>query len=310
MLSPFHLRGRALPVALALFAVLPGIARSQTPAPRLFFSDLVSGPNTGGQGNNGAFVTLYGNYFGSNPTVTVGGGQAIVTVAPAPYLWYQKLTVQLGPRAQTGNIVVSNSNGTSNGRPFTVSSGNIYFVATNGSDANPGSYTAPWQTLVNAVQTAGASAGSIVYAMNGVSQTTDDGQGWGAAITLRTAWCQGTSAAPTALIAYPGATVTIGTSGTSPSYGIRATDSSAGGGACGGNWVIAGLTLRGIQPIQTAGPSTNWRIIGNDVSNPQASGNNGGGSALGVEQSTYTEVLGNNGHDMNLASTDRLQQAF
>src|SRR5208283_5331175 len=115
MFSPSYSRVRALPVALALFAALAGIARSQTPAPRLFFSDLVSGPNTGGQGNNGAFVTLYGNYFGSNPTVTVGGGQAIVTLAPAPYLWYQKMTVQLGPKAQTGSIVVSNSNGASNG---------------------------------------------------------------------------------------------------------------------------------------------------------------------------------------------------
>jgi hypothetical protein len=43
----------------------------------------VSGPNSGGQSNNGAFVTLYGNYFGSNPTVTVGGGTAIVVAAPS-----------------------------------------------------------------------------------------------------------------------------------------------------------------------------------------------------------------------------------
>ncbi len=38
------------------------------PAPiaglRLFFSDLESGPNTGGQNGKGAFVTLYGNGFG------------------------------------------------------------------------------------------------------------------------------------------------------------------------------------------------------------------------------------------------------
>jgi len=297
---------RPLLLQLGLFAILPGIVWAQTPTPHLFFSDLVNGPNSGGQGNNGAFVTLYGNYFGSNPTVTVGGGQAIVTMPPSSYLWYQKMTIQLGALAQTGNIVVSNSNGTSNGLPFAVNSSSIYFVATTGSDSAAGSYTAPWKTLLHAVQTTGA--GSIIYGMTGVSQTADDGTGWDTSMLLRQTWCQGTAASPKALIAYPGATVTVGTTGTSPSYGIRATDSS--GGACGGNWVIAGLTLRGIQPIQTAGPSTNWRIIGNDVSNPQASGNNGGGSALGVEQSTYTEVLGNNGHDMNLASTDRLQQAF
>jgi hypothetical protein len=72
---------------------------------------------------------------------------------------------------------------------------------------------------------------------------------------------------------------------------------------------LAGLTLRGPQPIQIAG-GTNWRVVGNDVSNPQAGGGNGGASALGVMQATYTKILGNNGHDMNLASTDRLQQAF
>jgi len=294
---------------LGLLAVLPGTILSQTQAPVLFFSDLVNGPNSGGQNNNGAFVTLYGNYLGSSPTVTVGGGQAIVVMPPSSYLWYQKMTIQLGSLAQTGNIVVSNSNGTSNGLPFTIRSGNIYFVATNGSDSSAGSYSAPWLTLVHAVQTAGTTAGSIIYAMNGVSQTVDDGQGWGAAILLRADWSKGTSASPTALIAYPGATVTIGTTGSSPSYGIRTTDSSAGGGGCGGNWVIAELTLRGVQPIQVAA-GTNWRIIGNDVSNPQANGGDGGGSALGVMQATYTKILGNNGHDMNLACTDRLQQAF
>jgi uncharacterized protein (TIGR03437 family) len=292
-----------------LLATLPGIAWSQAPPPRLFFSDIVSGPNTGGQDNNGAFVALYGNYFGSNPTVTVGGGQALIALAPAPYLWYQKMTIQLGPLAQSGNIVVSNSSGTSNGLPFTVRSGKIYFVATNGKDSNSGSYTRPWRTLVQAVQNTGA--GSIIYAMDGVSQTTDDGQGWHAAILLRNDWCQGTAANPKALIAYPGAAVTVGNpTGSSPSFGIRAADSSSSGGACSGNWVFAGLNLRGPQPIQTAGPSTNWRIVGNDISNPQAGGGGGGGSALGLMQSTYAKILGNNGHDLNLASTDRLQQGF
>ena len=223
---------RPLLLQLGLLATLPGIALSQTPAPTLFFSDLVNGPNSGGQGNNGAFVTLYGNYFGSNPTVTVGGGTAIVTMPPSSYLWYQKMTIQLGALAQTGSIVVSNSNGVSNGLPFTVCGGNIYFVATNGSDSNAGSYTAPWKTLLHAVQTTGA--GSIIYAMDGVTQETDDGQGWSAAILLRAGWCQGTAASPKALIAYPTATVTIGNpSASSPTYGLRGIDASGSGGACG-----------------------------------------------------------------------------
>ena len=164
------------------------------------------------------------------------------------------MTIQLGGLAQTGSVVVSNSNGTSNGLPFTVRSGSIYFVATGGKDSNSGSYSSPWQTLVHAVQTAGA--GSIIYAMNGVSQGSDDGQGWDAAITLRSGWSQGSSASPKALVAYPGATVTVGNAaGASPPYGIRGTDSTAGDGACGGNWVLAGLNLRGLAPSKLLAPA-------------------------------------------------------
>ena len=303
MLSNFQVRF----LSSMLLAIVPAAFPAQTPPPRLFFSDLVSGPGSGGQGNNGAFVALYGNYFGSNPAVTVGGGTAIVTAAPARYLWYQKMTIQLGANAQSGNIVVSNSNGVSNGLPFTVRPGKIYFVASTGKDSNSGSYSSPWKTLPHAVRSTGA--GAIIYAMDGVSQTADDGQDWNAALTLRSGWCQGSAANPKALIAYPGATVTVGNpTGTSPAFGLRGTDAS--GGACGGNWVLAGLTFRGLLPILLAGPSANWRVVGNDVSNPMAGGGGGGGAALSVMLSTYTKILGNNGHDMNLASTDRLQQGF
>jgi hypothetical protein len=118
------------------------------------------------------------------------------------------MTIQLGPLAQTGSVVVYNSNGASNGLAFTVRPGSVYFVASYGSDSNAGSYTAPWRTLPHAVQATGA--GAIVYAMNGVSQTADDGQGWRSAILFRASWCQGTPSYPKALIAYPGATVTVG----------------------------------------------------------------------------------------------------
>ncbi len=307
MPSISELRMRPFLFVLGLLGILPGIAPSETPPPRLFFSDLLSGPNSGGENNNGVFVTLYGNYFGAAPIVTVGGGQAIVVRGPSPYLWYQKMTIQLGPAAKTGTIVLFSSNVPSNELPFTVRSGKIYFVATGGKDSRSGAYGSPWRTLVHAVESTGA--GATIYAMDGVAQTTDDGQGWNAAITLRSTWCQGTAANPKALIAYPGATVTVGNgTGSAPGYGLRGTDSS--GGACGGNWVLAGLNFRGIQPMQTAGPSANWRIVANDISNPQAGGGGGGASALGVQQSTYTKILGNNGHDMNLASTDRLQQGF
>ncbi len=57
--------------AVSLFA--------QVPQPQIFFSDLESGPNVGGQGGNGAFVTIWGKGFGATQgtsSVTVGGGAA------------------------------------------------------------------------------------------------------------------------------------------------------------------------------------------------------------------------------------------
>ena len=46
--------------------------------PRLFFTDLVSGPVTGGEDGLGVFVTLYGEGFGAergDSIVTLGGSE-------------------------------------------------------------------------------------------------------------------------------------------------------------------------------------------------------------------------------------------
>jgi len=140
-----HFRGF---IFLFIFAGFALSATSQVLPPRIFYSDLVSGPNTGGENNNGVYVTIYGHGFGSSQgssTVTIGGH------APAQYkLWcgscwggvsgteYDKVTIQLGSSAASGNIVLTTSAGTSNGIPFTVRSGNIYFVSNSGSDSAAG----------------------------------------------------------------------------------------------------------------------------------------------------------------------------
>jgi hypothetical protein len=71
-------------------------------APVLFFSDLSSGPNTGGENGNGAYVTIFGNYFGASQGISTAtaGGRAMVNckVWGAAWLWYQKLTCQTWPR--------------------------------------------------------------------------------------------------------------------------------------------------------------------------------------------------------------------
>jgi len=243
---------------------------------RLFFSDLTSGPGTGGQNGKGAFVTLYGNGFGASQgasTVTVGGG-----VADGYPVWTDtKITFQLGAGARTGNIVVNvTSKGASNGLPFTVRSGNIFFVSSTGSDGADGSFATPWGTIPKAKNTIGQ--GDIAYigtsASDAVSQTTvDSSSSYTCALGMSTndGTNAGTATMPKALVAYPGATATIGVvSGIQ--HGIL-TPAITG---TFDYWVIAGFTLRGLnEAIDLENAPVGWRIVGNDISCPNGSGLSG-----------------------------------
>jgi len=62
---------------IVLLMLTPTVFFGQSAPPSLFFSDLESGPNTGGQNNKGVWVTIWGKGFGltqGTSTVTVGGG--------------------------------------------------------------------------------------------------------------------------------------------------------------------------------------------------------------------------------------------
>ena len=108
-----------LTIAIMMVVVSSTAMLAQSSTPQLFYSDLESGPNTGGQNNNGAFVTLWGKGFGTSQgtsTVTVGSG------AVAAYqLWSDgKIIVQLGTGATSGNIMVRAGSAASNGVPFFI----------------------------------------------------------------------------------------------------------------------------------------------------------------------------------------------
>jgi hypothetical protein len=294
-------------VITSLFASSLTLAQ-QTPPPALFFTDLTSGPATGNSDpthstNGGAYVALYGNFL-TGGTVTLNGASCLNTVSgPSPYLWYQKWIVQLTSGCSSGNFVVTTSAGTSNGLPFTVRSGNIYYVSSSGNDSAGGSFSAPWATMSHCVQSM-ASEG-ICYVENGVATGgSQDSGGWGA-LSLRQSWCgAGPNGFPRAIITYPGATATIGT----PSgYGLVSTDSTASDGACVGYWTIAGFTIRAGPAHDVAvslngpsypGGSSNWRIIGTDETCPQC---NGSSSVLHTLQlggnSNTNKFLGNFIHD-------------
>ncbi|HXM42399.1 MAG TPA: IPT/TIG domain-containing protein [Bryobacteraceae bacterium] len=273
--------------------------------PVLFFSDITSGPNTGGENGNGAYVTIYGNYFGTSQgtsIATAGGGVMVnCKIWGAAWLWYQKIACQLGPGAASGDLVVTVNGLSSNPLPFTVASGNIYFVSTGGSDNNPGSFASPWGSLLNARNV--MQPGDITYAMNGVSQSSDDGTGWDSAFLLSGGgqgnWCSATGM-PRALVAYPGATVTIGNpTGGLPDFGLRTSD-------CQGNYVFAGIAFRGQAPAQPGG-GAHYRFIASDITCPHTQGA-GGGACFATSQASYIYFYGNHVYSAGTENASALFQ--
>jgi hypothetical protein len=264
---------RFLPIFLTLvFTASAAFAQS---APAIFFTDLTSGPNTGGENNNGTILTIYGKNFGATQgtsTVTVGGGAVAAykvwdghgVSQPGPGQ-YETISVAIGSAASTGQVVV-HVNGQSstcadqiNNCQFTVRSGSIYCVSTSGSDSNSGAFPSScWATITKVAHT--LTSGSIAYAENGV---TTSGQDNFSSNVVVSSSC--TTAAPCAVVAYPGATVTVG----------GASDQNRGfylGYEPSNNWVIAGMTIKArFEGIENNG-NNGARLVGNNISCPNGSG--------------------------------------
>lgn len=261
---------------------------------RAFFTDLVSGPATGGENGKGAYVTVYGNGFGASrgaSTVTIGGGSA----GDYP-LWSQtRITFQLGAAAKTGHVVVHVAGkGDSNGLAFTVRAGNIYFVSSTGSDMNDGAFATPWATIPKAKNS--VQPGDIAYigthAGDLVSQTTlDQSSAYGCALgmSVNDGTNQGTAASPKALVVYPGATATVGvSSGLERGILVPAINGTFD------YWVVSGFTLLGQdEAIDMEGQANGWRIVGNDISCPNGTGLTGCVTGNPEQLSFY----GNDVHD-------------
>ena len=303
-----------------LFCCL-GIARSQAPA--VFYSDLISGPATGGQGStNGAFVCVFGENFGATQgtsTISIGGTNAssypVWTDPGAPYIpgHYAKACFQIAAATPTGlnPIILTTTAGSSTNYPcssiptssyplavqnypcFTVRSGNIYFVSTTGNDSTgTGAYTAPWATTAHAIGQ--ATAGTIIYAENGVTESTQQGSS-SAVININNT--SGTTGNPIMVGAYPGATIT----GTSTAGERIATDYVNSTTAVN-HWGLFGWTLMcggacgediELQPFN----GVDMRFVNNTMT-CTGGGCDGKGAAFDAEVSSQIFFLGNYTHDV------------
>jgi hypothetical protein len=225
---------------------LPGTAR-------ILFSDLEGGPTTGGQDDQGAFVTIWGRGFGAQQGasfVTIGGGRA----AAYPVWSDSKITFQLGSKAATGDIVVHVAgDGLSNGLAFTVRDGALYFVDELGDDLGPGTFESPFEHVPHCV---GALApGGICYVRDGVVQALDAD---GAALVLPPS---AQPVAPKAVIGYPGEMPRLVSSG---DKGLLACNDPAGC-ADDGHWVFAGFRVEAPARAVAAAEVQGLRVVGNHL---------------------------------------------
>lgn len=270
------------------------------PPPSITFTDLLDGPNTGGENNNGTILTIYGKNFGpvqGTGTVTVGGGAVAQYyqwgVAAPGELGLQKIVVGLGSSAVTGTVVVNTSFGASvcenpsENCQFTVRSGNIRCVSTTGNDGNPGTFPSScWRTMTQAAHT--IAAGDIAYIENGVVQSSLDN--FSAMLWLGDSG-SGTAGHPKALVGYPGAVAQIGLcTAADQGFGIRGSIFHA----ANDYWTIANLKACSTGRAIGGDGINNWRAIGNDLSCPQGSGSQG---CFEPDSANFWKVYGNYMHD-------------
>ena len=277
--------------AVLLIFAIPVCLSAQSVPPRLFFSDLESGPNIGGKSNHGVFVTIWGRGFGAErgrSIVTIGGGAA----SNYPVWSDNKITFQLGPAARTGEMIVKVAGLASNGLPFTVRRGRIFFVATNGSDRHNGSFATPWRSILHAKDH--MSAGDVAYIENGVTQTREDMYTAYVSMDAGGGSNSGKPQAPKALVAYPGAVVTIGVAH-GLEYGIRTPNI----GTREDYWLISQLHIIGGRQAMDIG-GTGWKIVGNDIECPGADGQVG---CVETSQSNHIRFYGNEVHNVGINPT-------
>lgn len=129
-----------LPLFFMLFFLASPAAAAEKPV--VFYTDIIAGPNTGGENDKGAYLSIFGKNFGTNLAaikVFVGAGEVARYVSLGASMGrpdVQRLSVQIGPAATSGNIkvLVNGVEGNTLEHTFTVRAGDFYYISTSGSN--------------------------------------------------------------------------------------------------------------------------------------------------------------------------------
>ncbi|MHB8624537.1 MAG: Ig-like domain-containing protein [Sulfuricaulis sp.] len=293
-----------------------------TGAPYITYTDILSGPNTGGENNEGTYLSIFGKNFGGT-----GLGSTVkvyinnVEVNNYRYLGpsngrsdIEQITVQVGalgnptpgvalPIKVVVNGVASNTNQT-----FTVNPGRMLFVDNvNGNDATAviGDITHPFQHVQTSDTTAAAygqlQPGDTIVMRGKGTNYTDVGNGGYFIKFMGKTGSAPTGAAgsgPITILSYPGETVNIlaNTSMNGAISGInRQSYPQYGAWITIADLHVEGDGAAGVVNLQIA--SDDWRVVNNELMSPGAASitvKAGGITGNGANE----EFLGNQIHNI------------
>lgn len=335
-----------LSASLPAFSITVNAVPVIAGAPLVLYTDVNSGPNSGGENNEGAYLSIFGKNFGgtglgTTVTVTIGG----VAVNNYRYLGpsrgrpdIEQITVQVGalgnptpgtplPIQVTVGGVASNTDQT-----FTVNPGRMLFVSQSGNDSTalPGDITHPFQHVQNGsngafdviqpgdtiVMRGTPLAGAPITSdpTSASSAWTDAYNGYFVRFISHngTAPTGASGSGPLALIAYPNEDVYIYESYASGAKGaISGVDTTA---YTGGRYVtVADLRIEaggssGVVNQQIAGQY--WRVVNNELTAVTGStdANNLAGGITG--NGTGSFWFGNHIHNINSASPQEMHGIY
>jgi len=282
----------------------------------VLYTDIASGPNSGGENNEGAYLSVFGKNFGSTLSavhVYIGGAE----VNSYRYLGtslgrsdIEQITVQIGslgtpklgsplPITVTVNGISSNADQT-----FTVNPGRMLFVSLSGDDSTavPGDITHPYRHVQTSSTSAAAfgamKPGDIVVMRAGNWTDVGNGNYFMKVIdNVGTAPTGASGSGPLTFMAYPSEDVQI-TETSSASGGISGVDAQS---YTGGKWVtIADLHVEsggsaGVINAQIA--SDHWRTVNNELTAAGATNSALAGGITG--NGTNAFWVGNHVHNIS-----------
>jgi hypothetical protein len=283
---------RILGPAIFILALLFPVFAFATP--QTLYTDITSGPNSGGEGNNGAYLTIFGKGFGASQgssTVSING----IAVAAYKQWTDAKITVQPGSAVTSGPIVVTvGGQSSNNDLGFTVRPGQIYFVALNGNDSTGviGDITHPFRNVQNTFNRSDFGPGDHIVIRGGT--WTDTNSRYNSFFSLQDGK-GGTAADPVVVMAYPGERVYI----PRPSgAGIHAWNSPGGLTVAGLEFDMqgGGGTPFGFPPGASSSANTMQyiRAVNNEIYGMVSTS---GGSAAMEGRGKHHKYLGNRIHD-------------